>query len=238
LIGLPDTTPIKVGGKTYTVRDLVTQAQWDIYDDMEATWSLMGFTAYLPLDAKWKSKNGSDWTIERVVGMEAGQDLRRSACGGMHRLTALTVALQRYMRENGIKGKEGLTGGWLAAYNKIYGENGAIAIMKAYQQPDGSFSSDYFNGARSTGDIGQRIGTTGHTLEFIAIAVTDNQLEEPWLVQAVAYLCDMLEQTQEYPLECGGLYHAVRGLKIYRERRFGPPEATKPAQGEPAPAGA
>ena len=75
LIGLPDTTPIKVGGKTYTVRDLVTQAQWDIYDGMEATWSLMGFTAYLPLDAKWKSKDGSEWTIERVVAMESKQDL-------------------------------------------------------------------------------------------------------------------------------------------------------------------
>jgi hypothetical protein len=236
LIGLPDTTPIKVGGKTYTVRDLVTQAQWDIYDGMEATWSLMGFTAYLPLDAKWKAKNGSEWTIERVVGMEAGQDLRRSACGGMHRLTALTVALQRYIKESGASGKDP-TGGWLAAYNKIYGDNGAIAIMKAYQQPDGSFSSDYFNGARSTGDIGQRIGTTGHTLEFIAIAVPDNQLDEPWLVQAVAYLCDMLEQTQEYPLECGGLYHAVRGLKIYRERRFGPAETAKPGQVDQEPAG-
>ena len=80
--------------------------------------------------------------------------------------------------------------------------------MKAYQQPDGSFSSDYFNGPRSTGDIGQRIGTTGHTLEFLAIAVPDKELNSPWLVQAVSYLCDMLEDTKEYELECGGLYHA------------------------------
>jgi hypothetical protein len=235
LIGLPDTTPIKVGGKTYTIRDLVTQAQWDIYDGMEATWSLMGFTAYLPLDAKWTSKNGNEWTIERVVGMEAGQDLRRSACGGMHRLTALTVALQRYQKLTGVKDKD-LTGGWKAAYDKIYGEQGAIAVMKAYQQQDGSFSSDYFNGARSTGDIGQRIGTTGHTLEFIALAVPDNELRDPWLIQAVAYLCKMLEETQDYALECGGLYHAVRGLTIYRERRFGPPESPRPGQASPAPA--
>jgi hypothetical protein len=236
LIGLPDSTPIKVGGKTYAIRDLVTQAQWDIYDGMEATWSLMGFTAYLPLDAKWKSKNGNDWTIERVVGMEAGQDLRRSACGGMHRLTALTVALQRYQKETGVQDKD-LTGGWMAAHNKIYGPQGAIAIMKAYQQPDGSFSSDYFNAARATGDIGQRIGTTGHTLEFIALAVPDSELQDPWLIRAVDYLCEMLDETQEYPLECGGLYHAVRGLKIYRERRFGPQESPKPSQANPAPAG-
>lgn len=227
LIGLPDTTPIKVGGKTYTVRDLVTQAQWDIYDGMEATWSLMGFTAYLPLDAQWKSKDGSEWTIERVVGMEAKQDLRRSACGGTHRLTALTVALNKYLDAGGK-----LTGGWKAAYDKIYGEpGGAIAVMKAYQQPDGSFSSDYFNGARWTGDIGQRIGTTGHTLEFLALSVPESELKSPWLTQSVNYLCKMLEETQDYELECGGLYHAARGLKIYRQRRFGKPDhsLTNPA---------
>ncbi|HEY4313499.1 MAG TPA: ADP-ribosylation factor-directed GTPase activating protein isoform b [Pirellulales bacterium] len=235
LIGLPDTTPIKVGGKTYTVRDLVTQAQWDIYENMEATWSLMGFTAYLPLDAKWKSKDGSEWTIERVVAMESKQDLRRSACGGTHRLTALTVALNKYLESGGK-----LTGGWKAAYDKLYGEpGGAIAVMKAYQQPDGSFSSDYFNGARWTGDIGQRIGTTGHTLEFLALAVPESDLKAPWLTQSVNYLCKMLEETKEYELECGGLYHAARGLKIYRERRFGKPEHLLSGQASgpgPAPA--
>lgn len=235
LIGLPDTTPIKVAGKTYTIRDLVTQAQWDIYDGMEATWSLMGFTAYLPLDAKWKSKDGSEWTIERVVAMESKQDLRRSACGGSHRLTGLIVALNKYLAAGGK-----LTGGWKAAYDKIYGEpGGAIAVMKAYQQPDGSFSSDYFNGARWTGDIGQRIGTTGHTLEFLALCVPDSELKAPWLTQAVNYLCKMLEETREYELECGGLYHAARGLKIYRERRFGKADRslTSPATGPgPAPA--
>ena len=68
-------------------------------------------------------------------------------------------------------GKQAFEHVYVRDYDKIYGEQGAIAIMKAYQQPDGSFSSDYFNGARSTGDIGQRIGTTGHTLEFIALGI-------------------------------------------------------------------
>ena len=208
LIGLPDTTPIKVAGKTYTIRDLVTQAQWDIYDGMEATWSLMGFTAYLPLDAKWKSKSGTDWTIERVVGMEAKQDLQRSACGGTHRLTALTVALNKYLESGGK-----LTGGWKAAYDNLWRARGRIAMMKMYQQPDGSFSSDYFNGARWTADIGQRIGTTGHTLEVLAIAVPETELQAPWLTQAVNYLCKMLEETKKYELECGGLYHAARGWR-------------------------
>ena len=79
-----------VGGQTFKVRDLITQAQWDIYDGMEATWTLMAFSTYLPLDAEWTAKDGTKWTIERMVGMEAGpgsrsQRLRRNAphvCAG------------------------------------------------------------------------------------------------------------------------------------------------------------
>lgn len=227
LCGLADDTPFQVAGRTYTIHDLVTQAQWDIYDGMEATWSLMGFTAYLPRDTKWTAKNGSEWTIERVVSMEAAQDLTASACGGTHRLTALTVALKRHMDAGGQ-----LTGGWKTAHDVIYGTDvtpGAIGMARMFQQPDGSFSSNYFDAQRpaTTADVGQRLGTTGHTLEFLAIALSDQELRSPWMTKAVVALCDMVEETQPFELECGGLYHAARGLKLYRERRFGSAPASK-----------
>ena len=62
--------PLIVGGKTYHVRDVLTQAQWDIYDGMEASWTLMAAVTFLPLDEKWKAKDGSEWSIERIVKME------------------------------------------------------------------------------------------------------------------------------------------------------------------------
>ncbi|MBI2825460.1 MAG: ADP-ribosylation factor-directed GTPase activating protein isoform b [Planctomycetia bacterium] len=227
LCGLKDDTPFLVAGRKYTIRDLVTQAQWDIYDGMEATWSLMGFTAYLPRDVKWTAKNGAEWTIERVVAMEATQDLTTSACGGTHRLTALTVALKRHVDAGGQ-----LTGGWKTAHDVIYGTDvtpGAIGMARMFQQPDGSFSSNYFDAQRpaSTADVGQRLGTTGHTLEFLALALPEQELRSQWMIKAVVALCDMVEETQPYELECGGLYHAARGLEIYRERRFGSAPAEK-----------
>ena len=84
--GLSLDQPIVVAGQTYTTRDLMTQAQWDIYDDMEATWTLMGFITYLPLDAEWTAKDGAKWNIERIVAMETKQPLGDSACGGTHRM--------------------------------------------------------------------------------------------------------------------------------------------------------
>ena len=235
LIGLPGTTPLKVGDRTFTVQDLMTQAMWDIYPGMESTWTLMGLTAYQPEDVKWKSKDGSDWTIERVVQMEATQDpsldLRNSACGGTHRLVGLTVALQRHLKNGGK-----LERGWKSGQDRI---DTAVQMMKEYQQPDGSFSSDYLRRPNGTADIGNRIGTTGHTLEFLVLALpNDYELRSPWVTEAVLRLCDMLEQTREYDLECGGLYHAARGLRLYRERRFGSPPPSPEAQAETKPAAA
>jgi hypothetical protein len=45
--------------------------------------------------------------------------------------------------------------------------------------------------------------------------------------RAVLRLCAMLDSTIEIDLECGGIYHALAGLKLYRERRFGPINLTE-----------
>src|SRR5262249_6941932 len=128
--GLPIDAPIKVAGQSYTVRDMVTQAQWDIYDGMEATWTLMAFSTYLPLDAEWTAKDGTTWNIERIVAMEAAQDLRDSACGGSHRMYALATALNRYLDEGGSLDDDP-DGAWSRAHKKI---RDAVATVKAYQQ--------------------------------------------------------------------------------------------------------
>lgn len=232
LIGLPDTTPLKVGDRTFTIKDLMTQAMWDIYPGMESTWTLMGLTAYQPEDVQWTSKDGTQWTIERVVQMEstldASPELRNSACGGTHRLVGLTVALQRHLKNGGK-----LEGGWKSGQDRI---DMAVQMFKSYQQQDGSFSSDYLRRPNGTPDIGNRIGTTGHTLEFMVLALPDYELRSPWMSKAVLRLCDMLEQTRDYDLECGGLYHAARGLRLYRERRFGSPPPSPEAQQDAKPA--
>jgi hypothetical protein len=209
--------PIKVSGRTFAVRDLVNQAQWDVHDGMEATWTLMAMSTYLPLDAVWKAKDGKQWTIERLVALEAAQNIDESACGGSHRLYGLAAALRLYR----ATGKP-ISGAWLTAQQKI---NQCVALARQYQQPDGSFSTSYFQRSSSSPDLALRLNTTGHTLEFLTMALDDKQLAEPWVERAVLYLCNLLEGTQELPLECASLYHATHGLRLYRERRFGPPPA-------------
>ena len=163
--GLQFDEPLMVAGQEYHVDDLLTQAQWDIYPGMEATWTLMAFATYLPLDAEWTARDGSEWTIDRIVDMEADQDIDASPCGGTHRLYGLALALNRHLAEGGQ-----LTGAWQKADRQI---QAAIAKAKANQQPDGSFSSQFFLRPAFSDDIDKRLGASGHTFEFLTLALNE-----------------------------------------------------------------
>ncbi|HET6884028.1 MAG TPA: ADP-ribosylation factor-directed GTPase activating protein isoform b, partial [Pirellulales bacterium] len=210
--GVKPDAKIKVHGQEFTIRDMVTQAKWDVREGMEATWTLMAFSRYLPLDTKWQARDGSEWSIERLLEMECSQDLASSTCGGTHRMYGIASTLNRHLAEGGR-----IEGIWLLADEKV---KQALDDARVNQQPDGGFSMNYFNRSSNSPDIGLRINTTGHVLEFVCLAASDAQLQQPWVTKAVVFLADLLEQTADVPVECGGLYHAVHGLMLYRDRRF------------------
>jgi hypothetical protein len=219
--------PIVAGDKTYKFGDLVTQAQWDIYEGMEASWTLMALAAYFPSNTTWKSKTGEEWSVERVIAMEAKASLDDSPCGGSHRMGGIALALNRHLADGGQ-----LTGGWKEADEKV---QACIRTCREFQQPDGTFSVNYWIRPSTSPDASLKLNTTGHQLEFLALAMSDAQLKEPWVTRAVVVLCDLLRQTRDLPLECGGLYHTAHGLQIYRYRRFGPRESAPAESGEAPP---
>jgi len=216
-VGLSPEERIVVEGDSYTIHDLVTQAQWDIYEGMDASWALMAFGTYLPIDAKWLAKDGSEWTIERIVHTLSMMKLADSPCGGTHCLYALTVARNRYVADGGTFVND-RNGPWREADERI---KRAISKAKAFQQPDGSLSTNYFARPASSADTGIRITTTGHTLEFLVTALADDDLNEPWVTSAILHLVDCLERAPARDVECSALYHAAHALTLYRARRFG-----------------
>jgi hypothetical protein len=218
--GLPSDEPVTVAGKQYPLDELLTDAEANVYPGMESSWTIMALAAYRPSDYKWTSKDGREWTVEKLVEMDAGLPIigEGTSCGGTHRLFGLTVAVNRYLKESGKKPSE-LTGGWKVANDTI---EDCIRKTRAFQQPDGSFSTNFFARPGSSRDVDTTLHSTGHTLEWLDVALTDQQLQEPWVTAAVNRLCQLLEDNRDRPLDCGALYHAIRGLRIYRDRRFGP----------------
>ena len=207
---------ILVAGDEYTMESFLRQVQYDVprNTDREYSWTLIGLTTYLPTNETWTALDGEEWNIERLVGIEAEQALASSACGGTHRLIGMATALNHHVDQ-----QFEVTGAWKQASEVI---EQAKLDAKKYQNVDGSFSTNYFQRPGRSPDLAQNLGTTGHILEFLAIALQDEQLEEPWVKRAVANMCELFEKTRDVPLECGALYHAAHGLALYRERVFGP----------------
>ena len=209
---LPLDTPIRVEDQTLTLEDWGRSAQNQLPNNpyREYSWTLIALTNLFPNDVTWTAGDGNPWTLESVAEFEAKQDIAESPCGGMHRLMGLAHTV-RYCRNRQIP----FQGGWLAAKQTV---DQAVETIRRYQNTDGTFSANYTVRPGTSADLSTRIGTTGHTLEFLAYALEPQQLQEPWMERAVVRLCELLQSASQVELECGGLYHGLSGLKIYRDR--------------------
>lgn len=211
--GLPLDTKLTVGGRDFTLGDLFAQARHDIRPGQEASWTLMALAAYLPPDATWESGDGRRWTTEDVVRMEAESDIFGAACGGAHRLYGLAAAVTAY---RAVHPEGPPTGsGWAEAEAVL---DDCIDRARRFQQPDGSFSVHSFERPAASPDVFATLGATGHVFEVLALVLDDETLAEPWVTRAADRLVTLLERTSDLDAECGGLYHAVHGLAIYRRR--------------------
>jgi hypothetical protein len=225
LWGLPSNTPIVVDERNYTIADLVTQAMRNVYEGQEATWTLFALSEYLHPTQEWPGRDNSTWTLERLIAMEAAADIsdekardhiNTAACGGSHRLCALARAVSRFSER--MPGAP-LEGGWAVAQERV---DWAVGAARANQLPSGGFSVHYFARPSDSADLSEHLGATGHTLEFLCLALDDEELAQAWIAHAANFLCGVFEKTKSIDLECGALYHAARGLSLYRQRRFGP----------------
>src|SRR5690606_12528566 len=129
----------------------------------------------------WTDSSGKSWSIADLVQIEVDQGLEGAACGGSHRLIGLAMALNRHKKQG-----RAVEGPWAAA-EKLIQEQG-IANSRKFQNPNGVFSANYFSRPGSSPDLAENLGTSGHTLEFLTLALDDEQLREPFMMHAANYL--------------------------------------------------
>jgi len=228
MCSLPMDHKIRAGNGTFTIAEMIKHTQAEVNAQEEITWTLWGLSNFLGTDARWENKYGEAWSIERLVRMQTHQPVHTAACGGSHGLFALSFA-----RNVHVESGKPLRGVWLEAEQKI---KRYIEEARLYQNQDGSFSTDYFKGRNSSRDFQTRLGSSGHTLEFLMLAMPKNRLKEQWVRNGVAALArDLIDHGRD-PAECGALYHAMDGLVIYRDRMMPPSEteaASEVAESEP-----
>ncbi len=210
--GLDEHDELQVGGQAFTIRDWLNQAQYDVplNLELEFSWTLIALTAFNHTDHSWQGRDGDTYSTELLLESELEQDIAESVCGGTHRLIGIAMALSKRKAEGAP-----LTGAWQTAQQVV---DEAIAQAKQNQNPDGSYSVAYHHRPGWARDLGEALGTTGHVLEFLAFAASDETLREAWVQRSARRICQILDQCEAVDLECGVLYHALHGLAEYHDR--------------------
>lgn len=209
--------PIKVGKQQFTLEDLIESEKLGCQPGMELTFKLISLSYYLDIDSRWKNSTGQMWSIERLVREELSQPIVGAACGGTHRLMGLAYAV----RKRETSGRP-MTGEFRRA-QKFLDDYHRYTFTKL-QNPDGSFSTEWFKAPGARPDLGRRIQTSGHILEWLSYSLPESELQSPKVVKAVEYLTGVLHDGMSKDWEVGPLGHALHGLAIYDSRVFKPLE--------------
>jgi len=217
---VPTDFPIKASGRDFTVADLIEHEKLTCKPNTELTFKLIALVHYCKSDEQWISNEGQEWDIPRLIKEELRQPIIGAACGGTHRLMGFSYAVRKRQQ----RGEE-FTGQWLRAKKFIEDYHEYTFRL---QNPDGSFSTEWFVGRGDYGPSSRRLETTGHITEWLAYSLSDEELVEPQMVKSVAYLTNLLYEGRNSKWNIGPLGHGLHALAIYDERVFG----GKPGQRE------
>jgi hypothetical protein len=113
--------------------------------------------------------------------------------------------------------------------------DGAYAKAKAYienyqkyawslMNPDGSFSTSWFNKAENRSDVDRKIQTTGHVMEWLILSQSDAELRSPRMIRAMDFIATHLKNDPQHEWKLGPMGHALHTLVMYNERVFGAPK--------------
>jgi hypothetical protein len=213
--GVSPDLPFTVNGKDYTYMDFVrhTRARARVTADQELSWAIVILGQFFGTEGGWINAAGEAVRFEDVVRYEMKASVNDAPCGGTHRLFGLSWVYHLHLRRGGRK--EGL---WqeVAEHTARYQR-----LARELQNRDGSFSTNFFRGPGNATDRQLRLNTTGHIFEWLALSLSDQELQEQWVRDAANTLALMFLEIQGAPMEGGTLYHAVHGLIIYYGRVHG-----------------
>lgn len=204
--------PIQIGNKKYTINDLIKYEMATCRERTELTFKLIGFAHYLEPNKTWKDNRGRSWSIEKLVAEELAQPINGEACGGTHRLMGLTCAVVS-RQEAGLK----LTGHFERAEKFL---NDYVEYTLKMQNPDGSFSTEWFERRADESNIERKVQTTGHITEWLVYTLPDDHLRSPEIVKAIDFLLGTIGENPSRDWPIGPRGHALRALDLYQKRVY------------------
>ncbi len=231
---VPTTYPLRVGDTVRTVADLVESEKRSCRSGADLSLQLIGLGYYAD-EGTWQNDLREEWSLEKIIQKELDQPVVTAANGGLDRLLGLSyVACRRNKRNLPLEGQ-------YARAEKYVGDfqNYAFSLQNA----DGSWGY-FLSGKGANRDAAAGLRSSGYVLQWLALAVPEERLDDKRLAAGIGYLNNMLNNQQylsNLPAlatrDIAGAVHAMHALAIYDERLFKPADSQQaPAEQNPAPA--
>lgn len=226
---VPPDYPIQIGDKKFQVEDLVRYEMATCKEKSELTFKLIGLSYYLDSNKQWRANDGKVWSLQKLIQEELAQPVVGAACGGTHRLMGLSFAIkQRVLQGQPVQGQ------YVRAAKFV---NEYINYTWRLQNPDGSFSTNWYEGRGNEPKEERKVQTSGHMLEWLMFTVSDSELRSPRVEKAVDFLLAHIYDKRATKWPIGPRGHATRALALYAARMSeSPAESEEPGTGlQPAP---
>ncbi len=205
--------PIVVGQNKYSVTDLIRYEMATCREKDELTFKLIGLSYYIDTEQIWLTDKRNRWNIGKLVQEELAQPINGAACGGTHRLMGLTFAVKQRKAEG-----RPIDGHFARAdrYVKDF-----VDYAWKLQNPDGSFSTNWFESRGNDSNMERKVQTTGHILEWLAFTVSDDELGSARFAKSIDFLLSQIWDQRQNKWPIGPRGHATRAIALYHQRTSG-----------------
>ena len=216
---VPPDYPIQIGDNAFKVEDLVRYEMATCQENSELTFKLIGLSYYLDSNKQWRANDGKAWNIQKLIQEELKQPIVGAACGGTHRLMGLSFAIkQRVLQGQPVEGQ------YVRAAKFV---NEYINYTWRLQNPDGSFSTNWYESRGNEPKEERKVQTSGHMLEWLMFNVSDSELRSPRVQKAVDFLLNHIYDKRDKKWPIGPRGHATRALALYAARMSEPLDDSK-----------
>ena len=207
---VPLNYPIQVGSAKYTVEDLVRYEMATCKEKSELTFKLIGLSYYLDSNKQWRANDGKTWSISKLIQEELAQPIIGASCGGVHRLMGFSFSVrQRQLQSQPINGQFARAAKFVRDY---------VEYTWQLQNPDGSFSTSWYEGRANEPNDERKVQTSGHMLEWLMYTLSDAELKDPRAGKAVDFLLTKIYDKRDNKWPIGPRGHATRAVALYQER--------------------
>ncbi len=207
---VPLNYPIQIGTSKFTVEDLVRHEMMTCRENSELTFKLIGLSYYLDSNKQWRANDGKQWSISKLIQEEMEQPIIGAACGGVHRLMGFSFSVrQRQMQGQPVNGQFARAAKFVHDYTEY---------TWRLQNPDGSFSTNWYEGRANDPNEERKVQTTGHMLEWLMYTLSDEELGSPRVGKSIDFLLSKIYDKREQKWPIGPRGHATRAIALYQGR--------------------